>query len=824
METIKLSLHKFWKKIAAFVIVFTLLLAIIFGAVPTLFPPTPSTGSSTSEVFFTSMAADGYIRNATASSGWGAIFGCPNGEVLNTAATLSGGRRVVSTAAYMFRSFIFFNLSTFPYGATILNVTLLPFFTTISAVNAFNLTVYTPEVGSEYPNTTLTYDQYDYLKYDTAPEVGRLASSSITASNFCNITLTTSSVNLTGLTKYILRTDLETANSTWTGPSNEYWSCSSNEGSYAPRLYITYVTGSTDNFGYETQGTVYQATLENQITGTTFTCPFSGTAQSITAYITTDATYFGYVKAAIYYSNYTLVAGSDAIEHGSGEVGWYTFNISSLPSVTINVQYILVAWSESKSGTCTIAGNAGATNESGYQALTYGTFPDPLVPTNISRKYSIYCTVYGILDLKLIYAGNPALGIYQNYVSNARLPYTFISIKSLQTRGNCTVNWKNQSGWCDIPMTYVMPYHFINITGLTSGFDYTFNLTASDGDNRAYYNWTKTGLMGQTVQRTFQVGTPQSINYTIYYMAYEAYNQTWSTEGHHHDQGTDGSTTDTGISRSTGHDEMEVTCTLFCGYWIDETYCFSDTFLSNMYIHTWWSDMTNGTSQNATLWYGLYNPNSTFNLGSWNSYGTTTISNNTSRDNYTYYDGTFEEGRICMKDVHFINTTSLNITLNANNFYRMAVVVRSDYWAGGGSPEIRNNATYPYSFVILNLPSNATLATLDTDGDGTNDYDELFVNFTDPIQGYGPTTLNYEWNTIGASVIAREVGHSLGEINASLNYDSINWTVITVDYLNGTQWSMLYNTSYNADCMVVAGSEVWIYCLDVTATWTHTYE
>lgn len=84
------------------------------------------------------------------------------------------------------------------------------------------------------------------------------------------------------------------------------------------------------------------------------------------------------------------------------------------------------------------------------------------------------------------------------------------------------------------------------------------------------------------------------------------------------------------------------------------------------------------------------------------------------------------------------------------------------------------------------------------------------------------TYLDINWNNVPASPI--DIGHTLGDVNASLNFDSINWMWITVDYQNGTQWSLQYGTTYNAEYTVTEGSKIWIDCLDVTATWTHTYE
>ncbi|KYK29618.1 hypothetical protein AYK20_05090 [Thermoplasmatales archaeon SG8-52-1] len=49
----------------------------------------------------------------------------------------------------------------------------------------------------------------------------------------------------------------------------------------------------------------------------------------------------------------------------------------------------------------------------------------------------------------------------------------------------------------------------------------------------------------------------------------------------------------------------------------------------------------------------------------------------------------------------------------------------------GNSPKIR---TYPnqYSFIILNLEDNATLKSYDRDGDYLNDFEELFIFYTNP--------------------------------------------------------------------------------------------
>jgi hypothetical protein len=83
------------------------------------------------------------------------------------------------------------------------------------------------------------------------------------------------------------------------------------------------------------------------------------------------------------------------------------------------------------------------------------------------------------------------------------------------------------------------------------------------------------------------------------------------------------------------------------------------------------------------------------------------------------------------------------------------------------------------------------------------------------------TSLTYGWNGFLAWQV--DNGQTLGTINASLNSQSIDWSIITVDFLNGTQRSLVCNTSYNSEITVASGSELFIYCLDLAAIWHHTY-
>lgn len=83
------------------------------------------------------------------------------------------------------------------------------------------------------------------------------------------------------------------------------------------------------------------------------------------------------------------------------------------------------------------------------------------------------------------------------------------------------------------------------------------------------------------------------------------------------------------------------------------------------------------------------------------------------------------------------------------------------------------------------------------------------------------TPLVIGWNNFLALNI--DVDKTLGQVNASLNLDSINWSVVTIDYGNGTQWSLVYGTSYNSEKLIASTSNtLYIYC-NVAGTWGHGY-
>jgi len=274
MEKIRTFLGRMWKKLLITAGMIALILGGLFVTIPILFPPTPATGD-TIQTSFTSMAADGYMRNNTAVTTWGIAYDSPYADTIsNTSSALSGlqgGRRKVSSTAYFFKAFIFFNIIGLPTGTAISSVILSLNFTVNSATNAYVMSVYTPETDYVYPTLDLISTEFDYLKYDSATEVGSIASGSITLNAYNNITLSTASANLTAVTKLILRTESEASNATWTSTQNEYWNAAASEGLGPPKLYVTYSTPASDIYGADSSYASSNVTFYSHWSGTDFT-------------------------------------------------------------------------------------------------------------------------------------------------------------------------------------------------------------------------------------------------------------------------------------------------------------------------------------------------------------------------------------------------------------------------------------------------------------------------------------------------------------------------------------------------------------------------
>lgn len=150
-------------------------------------------------------------------------------------------------------------------------------------------------------------------------------------------------------------------------------------------------------FGYEGDST-WRVTggLGNRVTGSWFTCPESGTAQSITVrtgFIFVETTCK--LKCALYKkSDNSLVGVTEEITlPDAGIQDWFTCDFVEPKPVLEAIDYWLVAWGS------VVGGKSGAyfyamTPEEGkgaYQSIAYNGLPNPWNPIIDDRKLNIYC-------------------------------------------------------------------------------------------------------------------------------------------------------------------------------------------------------------------------------------------------------------------------------------------------------------------------------------------------------------------------------------------------------------------------------------------------
>ena len=96
-----------------------------------------------------------------------------------------------------------------------------------------------------------------------------------------------------------------------------------------------------------------------------------------------------------------------------------------------------------------------------------------------------------------------------------------------------------------------------------------------------------------------------------------------------------------------------------------------------------------------------------------------------------------------------------------------------------------------------------------------------------------PRTLKYDFFTLASTGLTTgwndfyawsvDVGHTLGEVNASIWVDSVEFSVFTLEFANGTQVSFWRDSIANASVEVEAVTDTfWVYCT-VAGEWKHSY-
>ena len=455
-----------------------------------------------------------------------------------------------------------------------------------------------------------------------------------------------------------------------------------------------------------------------------------------------------------------------------GAVSWYNFtNVQA--DHTISATFAI--------NQCTItasAGSGGSISPSGTVVVNYGGYKnftitpnsgyiilDVLVDgisagtvpyynfTNVNANHTISASFKDNTPptLSLNFAGNPSDSGGPYYLPGTNTPapegyYTNASYqkeKWIQIKCTATDNvgiekvwlhWRNGSQWTN--NTYQLThttgnYYEINMsTNIAPGPKYSFDLLAVDtSGNTMLYRWFKIGADTTAVddRRYVQLGgTPTNISYTPYYFYPAQYKYTTGYgPGHnmtnddilHHDQGPDGTLTDSGylLSSLPTNVVQERYCTMYVGYWFDETITALPGTIRNIYHHFWWH--TN--NHNLTVAYGKSDAGF-YRTENWDqSYLTNTTK---ARTNISYNSITYFLESALMK-------ISSPKSFTDNDLYEFFVEY---YTSTTTNPTIINNRSIQ-SFVVFNIPDNTTLQGKDTDSDGLTDYQELYGTFTNPF-------------------------------------------------------------------------------------------
>lgn len=138
------------------------------------------------------------------------------------------------------------------------------------------------------------------------------------------------------------------------------------------------------------------------------------------------------------------------------------------------------------------------------------------------------------------------------------------------------------------------------------------------------------------------------------------------------------------------------------------------------------------------------------------------------------------------------------------------------------------NSTGGSDWQSLSSGTNNTISLASLEWTSANFYYRCAFNNTDDSTPklnyiailYNTTFLVVGWNDFSAWSV--DVGHTLGEINASLNADNVNWTIVSK--YNGTYYTFVKDYHWNADIEILSTSDtIYVYCLEA-GVWNHEYD
>jgi hypothetical protein len=432
------------------------------------------------------------------------------------------------------------------------------------------------------------------------------------------------------------------------------------------------------------------------------------------------------------------------------------------------------------------------------------------------------------IDWRIRYSADPSPPIIGNYVAgdpDATIGnYTAYSIQNKNwmyfnytlTDGtsvvNATVEWWNGTTWGNNSLTHQASTNFWyqNFTSLSVNTWYGYNFYAIDSEsNWRHYHWTKEDLTGGGASQAYVKfsGTPINVSYNQPYYFFNLTYDRIETRLLPHSQKSDGSIWDAGLCWNYTPVVQQLRwCSLFTRWYFDENVTINQTLITNFYLHVWWAN-ANGSMGAQFSWGKSFD--GTTSSDQW------LVTNATAARNMTITDGNYSTYWLNAERHDIAGGYQKNFTSNDIYSFLLQVML---YDMSTSPMSVVSPVSDP-SFIIFNLPSNATLQTWDSDGDGRNDFVELYTYFTNPFYAEN-TQLAVGWNNFTAW--GCDVGKTLSQVNASLYHDSINYSQIGFEYANGTRYEFWVDWGGDDTVLVTADGKFYILC-NVADEWGHYY-
>jgi len=550
-----------------------------------------------------------------------------------------------------------------------------------------------------------------------------------------------------------------------------------------------------------------------------------GVADSISAFITPSLLYEGhYGKCKLYNSDGSAVTNgvTDATLIVEGVTGFLTFSFSGTkPVLVANAYYYLVVYAESGDGTCTFTYLSTGASTTTSKAGTYPTFPatwtgtSSIDPTSTPRIYCTYTEDATPPAITINFAGNhgdlggpywlppdetTALsgtnleGYYTNdSYQNENFIYINLTVTDAVAVNSVKLHWYNYSANSWLNTTSFVHgsgnYWALNKTGIPKG-KYSFDIWANDTVNNIKLTWWNKTKQGEGYTRRYVNlnNAPVDITYTPLYF-YDHYYSSVTDDSKadrlHRDQGTDAGDNDVGFIRTDiPINTLENTyCFSYMGLWFDANVSVQPFTLTNIYYHNWYS-VSPGTTQIDYIGWKKTR-----------SYSYLTVTDSYTAVNSDSKSKIYASGAIGGSYSKYYNLTTrllpvTSATITDNNVYEIEMRMR----AASKYPALISNRSFT-SFVLFNVPSNATLnaSHADTDSDGLSDWTELYKKYTNPFladtDNDGQTDLlETQKGSDPNNYIDFAIWETINQWNGSI-YNQSNW--IQIALWNGT----IFNTS-----------------------------